>query len=165
MKGAYALAGLALILSVAGFFQKGPTVQEFGATPGPDSYVHSFFHNAVTNGGRFATSTNDTTATSLASDFRDVSRYDFTPNVAGITLTLPATSTMTDFIPKAGMTRQVFLCNATSTAATPFTLAFGSGMNAVLATSTLAIGTDYCADITFSRQSDSDIDVFYDLGY
>lgn len=151
---------LALVPSVASKVQSA-----LGVAAGPEKTEFQSFLSSFQSGGRYATSTDDTSATALASNFKDITRYDFTPNVTGITLTLPATSTLSSFVPKAGDTRSIFLCNATTTAATPFTLAVGTGMNLVQATSTLAINTNYCATLTFSRQADSDIDVFYNLGY
>lgn len=141
------------------------TDPSFGANAGPDSYSHSTFFEGLTRGGVNATSTDDTTATFLQGNLLSVSRIEFTPNVTGITATLPATSTLSSFVPKKGMTADIILCNATTTAAAPFTLAFGSGMIDSLATSTLAIESGDCAQLTFSRKSNTDIDVFYDLGY
>ena len=163
------LLASALIAGGVAFFVAPKATEDTGVSVGSGSgqehYNHESFLAAITRGGRFATSTDDTTATALGSDFKDIARYDFTPNVGSITLTLPATSTMSDFVPRVGDTRDVFLCNATTTAATPFTLAAGTGMNLVQSTSTLAINTTYCATLTFSRKANSDIDVFYNLGY
>ena len=116
-------------------------------------------------GGIRATSTNDTTATFLASDFDVENMIEFTPTVTGITATLPATSTLLDFLPNASDSRSLMLCNATTTALAAFTLAFGTGMNAQKATSTLAIPSGDCATLDFVRATDTDIEVFYDLGF
>lgn len=158
------VSALVAVGAVAVFAPKGGE-GVLGARPGPDATEFQNFQAGFQSGGRYATSTDDTTATALASNFKDITRYDFTPNVAGITLTLPATSTLSSFVPKPGDTREVFLCNATTTAATSFTLAAGTGMNLAQATSTLAISTNQCAELRFSRKANSDIDVFYDLGY
>lgn len=139
--------------------------QSLGANAGPDSYEHSSFFSGLGRGGFFATSTDDTTATFLAGNLNGISRIDFTPNVTGITATLPASSTLTSFVTPRGMTRDILLCNATTTTAAPFTLAFGAGMIDSLATTTLAIESGDCAQLTFSRKGNTDIDVFYDLGY
>lgn len=168
MDKSLSIVAIVLALGALGFTLVGGKVADapsFGANAGPDSYFHSTFFEGLTRGGINATSTDDTTATFLQRNLLSVSRIEFTPNVASITATLPATSTLSSFIPKAGMTVDVLVCNATTTASTPFTLAFGTGMIDSLATSTLAIETGDCAQVTFSRKSNTDIDVFYDLGY
>lgn len=116
-------------------------------------------------GGIRATSTDDTSATFLASDFDVENMIEFKPTVTGITATLPATSTLTSFIPNAGDHRDLMICSATTTAAISFTLAQGTGMNLQQATSTLAIATGQCAILNFYRATDTDIEVYYDLGY
>jgi len=116
-------------------------------------------------GGIRATSTDDTTATFLAADFDVENMIEFTPNVTGITATLPASSTLSSFVPNAGDHRELILCNATTTANASFTLGFGAGMNAQQATSTLAIPDGECAVLDFYRATDTDLEVFYDLGF
>lgn len=115
-------------------------------------------------GGIRATSTDDTTATFLASDFDVENMIEFTPNVAGITATLPAVSTLTSFIPNAGDHRSIMICNATTTAATTFTLAKGANMNFHNASTSAAINTGKCASLEFYRATDTDIEVFVGNG-
>lgn len=116
-------------------------------------------------GGIRATSTDDTSATLLASDFDVENMIEFTPELTGITLTGPASSTLSSFVPNASDHRSLMLCNATTTAATPFTFAAGAGTNLHQATSTMAIGTGMCAVLEFYRATDTDIELYYDLGY
>jgi hypothetical protein len=170
MKPVHLIVGVVLAAVVAGSFflfgGKEPVVDNpLSAAAGPEVTEFTNFMTGLQRGGVVATSTDDTTATFLARDLNNTSRIDFTPNVAGITATLPATSTLGSFVQKTGDTRDMLLCNASTTAAATFTLAFGSGMIDSLATSTLVIGSRDCAQLTFSRAPNTDIDVFYDLGY
>lgn len=167
-----ALAAVALLFSGVSLMRPATVervvtegTETFAAAAGPEHSVHQFFNEAATIGGHRSTSTDDTTATFLANDLRNVSLITFTPNVTGITATLPASSTLQSFVPKVGDTRVVTLCNGTSTATTAFTLASGTGVNLHQATSTLAIISGECAQMTFTRAADRDIELFYDLGY
>lgn len=169
--------GIALVVVIAiaigGYIfpnQTQKVVERLGANPGPEVLNAQYFRGGFFDGGTVvATSTTDTTSTLTSAEFIQGDRItrllNFSPSVTGITATLPATSTLSNFVPKAGDTRTVALCNATTTAAVSFTLAAGTGMNLHQATSTLAIRTGICAELEFVRNSDRDIEVFYDLGY
>lgn len=114
-------------------------------------------------GGIRATTTTATTATLLASDFDTENVIDVTPGGASLTLTLPATSTLTSFIPTAGQTRTIYIRNATTTADINITVAGGTGTALRNATSTGAIirgvtGGNSYGKIDFVRKSTSDID-------
>lgn len=145
-----------------------PVTNILGSSP-EHSELNWFRAGLIDGGTVVATSTDDTSATFLNTDLIQgdrVSRLiNFNPSKAGITATLPATTTLRTFVPNAGDSREVMICNATSTAATTFTLAVGTGMNLQQATSTMAIRTGWCAQLEFVRNSDKDIEVFYDLGY
>lgn len=155
---------IALILAIIATSQ--PDLQPpLGASAGPEHFeTQRFLANMDQGGGVRATSTDDTTATFLAGDLDVETIIVFTPNVGSITATLPASSTMPNFLRGAGMSRTVALCNGTSTAQTPFTLAGGTGMDVVNSTSTLAINTGDCASLRFIRQSDTDFFVLFDQG-
>ncbi|WP_395019802.1 hypothetical protein [Dongia sp.] len=152
-------------------YQKAHTSSEgTGGPSGQDVYVPTLYHGGVVTGGPVSsTSTNATSATFLASNLLNnqgyVSKISFTPNVSGITATLPATSTLKNYLPLAGDHSTVLLCNATTTATMPFTLAVGTGMNLFQATATMAVNTGHCAKLDFWRATNRDIDVYYDLGY
>lgn len=136
----------------------------FAAVSGPDNYNHLNFYLNHTDGGITSTSTSATSQTLAPKLLQDITLLSFTPNVPSVTLTLPATSTLSSFIPKTGDTQTVNICNATTTAATPFTLAVGAGMIASNATSTLAIGTGKCATVTFVRKPNTDMYALIDIG-
>ena len=114
-------------------------------------------------GGIRATSTVNSAETLLAADFDVEDVIAYTLNVQDATLTLPATSTLSSFIATAGQTRTIFIRNATTTAAMDLTLAGGTGMNLITASSTKAIvgGTAGAnsARLDFARRADTDIDV------
>jgi hypothetical protein len=114
-------------------------------------------------GGVTATSTDDTTATLLASEFDTENYIEFTPNVNSITLALPATSTLSSFIPNTGDSRQIIIENATTTASIDVTLAAGTGMDLQEPDGqNVVISTDNYAVLTFWRRSDTDIVVTVD---
>lgn len=163
---------LLLILALGVIFPRPITeltdkiIEKFGAIPGPDVYFPVFFHDGLIDGGGVrATSTNDITATLLAADFDKEKMIVFTPNVTGITLTLPASSTMTSFLPNAGENREIILCNGTTTSGASFTLAEGTGINLHQATSSLAIQDGDCAMLNFTKASDKDFELYYNSGY
>jgi hypothetical protein len=157
------------ILAAAGFlvFDFGPRST---ASPGPDVYNTTNFRAGVVAGGNVISTSSVTAATTfLNTDLIQktglTSLINFTPNVTGITATLPASSTLKDLAPVKGDKVSMALCNATTTAATTFTFAVGAGETLDQATSTLAIPTGQCAKLDFLRTSTSDFRVFYDLFY
>lgn len=79
------------------------------------------------------------------------------PNVGSITLTLPASSTMSTFLPSVGDTKSYTLFNASSTAAITVTLAGGTGTILEDASTTKAIGPLKAATVTVFRSTDSDL--------
>lgn len=115
-------------------------------------------------GGVRATSTDDTTATLLASDFDVESQIVFTPNVVSITLALPASSTLASFIPVAGQSRTIALINGTTTAGVGFTLAGGTGTSIRKASTTAVVLPAGLNELTFNRKSNTDIEVFVGSG-
>ena len=114
-------------------------------------------------GGIRATSTVNSAETLLAADFDVENVIAYTLNVQDATLTLPATSTLSSFIATAGQTRSIFIRNATTTASMDLTIAGGTGMNLLVASSTKVIvgnttGSN-SARLDFVRRADTDIDV------
>lgn len=116
-------------------------------------------------GGIRSTSTNDTTALLLASDFDTESIIDFTPNITGITLSLPASSTMTSFAPTAGDIRTVYIRNATTTVDIGVIIAGGTGtlLRTASTTSTIMgdVGGNTYGQLIFIRKADTDFDVLF----
>jgi len=112
-----------------------------------------------------ATSTTATTQTLVQADILKYDTVLFTPNTGSVTLTLPATSTLTTFIPTAGDMVEQCWYNATSTASINITFAAGTGIDLQrVATSTvtgaagvLAIPTGNSACFKFIRQTNTDV--------
>lgn len=121
------------------------------------------FRGQVTQSSTLSTST-PASLTLQASDLA-VSTILETPTVGAITLTLPATSTLTSLIPTAGDSVVINIVNASTTVstATVVTLAGGTGMNVSVATgtaaSTIAIPAKKVATITLIRLASTDVDL------
>lgn len=108
-------------------------------------------------GGTRATSTDDTSATLLAADIDVENVVEFTPNVTGITLSLPASSTLSSIVPNASDCRDITIINATSTAGASFTLAGGTGTLLRKASTTAAVLPGGAAVLRVCRKADTDI--------
>jgi len=105
-----------------------PEVQ-VGAISGPDIYFPIKIHDTLTwQMPILATSTSGTATTLKFSDMDRNGMIDLMSNVAAFTYTLPATSTMLQFLPNDGDTRTWIFHNATSTATATLTIAKGTGI-------------------------------------
>lgn len=124
--------------------------------------------SALTQGGGIrATSTINSAETLTATDFDTENVIAYTLNVQSATLTLPASSTLSSFIPTAGQMRTVLVRNATTTAGLNLTIAGGTGTILKKATSTAVIYSDTDGDnyarLDFVRKTNSDIDVLMSI--
>lgn len=116
--------------------------------------------NLTQGGGLFATSTVLTSATLLQFDLVTYSTISMISNTGNLTLTLPATSTLTTFAKNAGdFVERVFI-NASTTATTTF--AAGTGMTLQYA-STTPIGPTKSALLRFIRKANTDMIVQINL--
>ena len=116
-------------------------------------------------GGNVATIATTSTSYTLASTDLDLENViDVTPGGASLTLTLPATSTLTSFLPVTGQTRTIFIRNATTTAGINLTIAGGAGTVLRSSSSTAIIQSDTAgakaARLEFVRRSTGDIGVY-----
>jgi hypothetical protein len=93
-------------------------------------------------GGVRATSTTGAVLPLLASDFDVENMIDVTLNVQDGTVSFPATSTLTSFIPNTGDNRTIFIRNATTTTTMDLTIAGGTGVLLKKATSSAVITGD-----------------------
>lgn len=138
MKGAYALAGLALLGVVVLAFMNLKPAQNLGAVPGGDFLNPVAIYDGLTSKTQVATSSQGS-QTVTAAQFRNwtkSSMVSFSPGlVAGATITLPASSTISSIVPNAGDRQTFCIRNATSTAGVPVTLAGATGVNLVVASS------------------------------
>lgn len=84
-------------------------------------------------------------------------------SVGAITVTLPASSTLTTVVPNIGNAQSENFCNATTTSGFSITVAGNTGLNLSIATSTntttIVEGSLKCARITLVRTPNSDVDV------
>ena len=128
----------------------------------------SFAGLVTLNAGQLRSYSNSTTSNaSLALIQADILNYDtvlMTLAVGGVTVTFPATSTLTSFVPTAGDMAQQCWFNATTTTGSVglITFAGGTGMDVELASTTAALplltvpATD-SACFTFIRKTNTDI--------
>jgi hypothetical protein len=116
-----------------------------------------------------STSTTATTYTLLQADILNYDTMLITPNTNSLTLTLPASSTLTTMIPTAGDRQELCIINGTTTASKTITFTAGTGDDLyTVATSTISgaggvlpIGPQVMGCFTFARQLDTDVSVFY----
>lgn len=159
------LAVAIVIIAVGGYFF--PQVKPFfGSSAGPEyTETQYFFGGAVDGSGCFATSTSGTLT---AKDLKDNSciHITSTSSQAVLSLTLPATSTMSNLLPKVGSCRQWFIDANDVAAATTTTIVAGAGHNLVGLDATGAgTGADVIDGAEFGtlkmcRQSNSDVVTF-----
>ena len=97
-----------------------------GSGSGQDHYVPERFW-AGFGGGVYATTTISTTETITEGLLQRYSVFEITPLVAGLTWTLPATSTLATLLRNEGDTQRWIFHNATTTTGATFTLAKGVG--------------------------------------
>ncbi len=159
------IALVAVILALAGayvFTQKEP-VQPVGGTAGPVSSELFEFQRNFFNSGQYATTSNGTSITLTANEFRawaNSSIVSFTPiATAASTFTFPASSTVSNLVPHAGDRQSFCFRNATSTAGVQITLAGSTGINLVVASSSVSavgsklVNSGKVACITLIRQA------------
>ena len=139
------IAVLALIVALVGAFKPSviPSVVNVGGSAGPTHTEKQEFLGGILNSGGVATSSLSTAVTVSANDFRGwVSSsgcVSYTPNLGNITLTFPASSTVSDVVPKANDNATFCIRNATTTANTIITFAVGTGMNLNVASSSATV--------------------------
>lgn len=168
MKEKLLVVGVVVSVVLSGFaFTKEANVAvnedgiQIGASAGPEVYSYMKVHGHFTQGGGvMATSSTAATYTMTRAELVPNGVIQWTPNV-NTTVTLPASSTLTDLVPNKGDVRTIWLHNASSTAAASITLAAGTGIDLQKNedTADLAVlGLDWTS-LTFVRQNDTDITV------
>jgi hypothetical protein len=115
---------------------------------------------SVTTGNINSTSTTATSQTLVQGDLSGYSMLAITPNTGALTLTLPASSTLTSLIPNAGNRFSIDFYNATGTAAATITVSTGTGITLEKATTT-AIASKHIGRLEFTRLPTSDIVAIY----
>jgi hypothetical protein len=130
------------------------------------SGIANFNAGVVLNAGQLLSYTNAsssvTTGTLKESDLLGYDTILATPTGAAATktLTFPATSTLTSFVPNAGDRQDLCFFNATTTAATTITFAAGTGIDLETSSSTptdLILLADNMGCFSFLRKTNTDI--------
>jgi hypothetical protein len=140
-------------------------VPSYGAQSGQEQFSRQYFTGGLTEGGRLATTTTAATYTTIAKDFNGTpTLWSVLPNV-NTTFSLTATSTGV-YVPRVGDVAQVYLLNASSTAASTITLAaLDTGVDLQFAEATggdlVLNGLDW-AKVTLIRKSAYVVTVIFD---
>jgi hypothetical protein len=154
-----------LVIAIAGAYVF-PQVQTqmrdvFGVSAGPTHTEHQEFLSDATIGGAvYATTTTAATETLTASvlERNKVIRMLGSATAAAITVTLPATSTMSHIMPRPGDFRTWVIENGYTAAATTTTIAAGTGIDLQEPDGqNVVIGINNYAFLTCFREVSSDI--------
>ena len=145
--------------------QEGNAYLDGNATTTGTFYVggNTTLNNLTYGATTVASSTANATETLLVSDLTTYSGMDYTPGDLAVTLTLPATSTMTSFVASAGNCFDWRFRNLDDTSATSTTIVAGTGIDLVMPEAT---GADVIieggneAKLKFCRELDSDVTVY-----
>lgn len=108
-------------------------------------------------GGSALSTTTPASMTMKASDFTSYSSWEINPTVGAVTMTFPASSTLSALAPNAGDSGRIAILNATSTVAATITLAAGTGETLQTGTSTLIIYAGRNAILNFIRKANTDL--------
>lgn len=119
-----------------GFTYAGCTGLLINATSGFVLGFLATFDAGVTYSYTNSTSTTATAETATASEIANYTTVIMTPNVGALTITLPASSTLSAFLPAAGDRMEQCWYNATGTAAMNIIFAAGTGIDLEVASST-----------------------------
>lgn len=125
-------AGISALKADGGTVGNGQPQDEptFGGAAGPTHTDRQDFLGGVLNAGTIATTTNGAQTVTAAQlrQWVNASLIQISPvTVAGSALTLPASSTIPDLVPRTGERQEFCMINSTSTANVPITLVSGIG--------------------------------------
>ncbi len=160
---AIVVAGIAYQVGVNSVPKVDDSTQFGVAGPGKSSTNSDVTVERFTEGGRYYATTTGLTATLREQDLLNNGVISVVSgNVASTTLTLPATSTLRNFIPKEGDISRLCIMNDSSAATTTF-LAAGTGITIDNASTSLAIVKDSSACMTFIRLRNTDVKAFLNI--
>lgn len=157
-------------IAIGGYMFPTVTVVEkisdsLGVSAGPEHTEHQVFLQGYTTGGRIVATSSPATSTLQATDLitrsgQYTSWLKYTPTLGSsvkTTVNLPATSTLSHFIPKAGQCYTMKYENA-ATAATTTVIAAGTGMDLQeFSGGNVEIGQNNYAFIEFCRDTNSNM--------
>ena len=126
----------------------------YAGLPGNEALVPFYFRDTVTLGGSVLATTSQGTVTYTAANITKYNTITHTASAAA-TVTLPASSTLTAFVPKAGDTATRFINPVT----TSVTVAAGTGTELNTASSTKVCLVNTTCRLDFVRKANSDIEV------
>lgn len=151
------------LLGVSAFKNTTVTVNnpqpQFGAQSGPESFQKMFFRDNAVIGGNVLATSSQGTATYTSADITNSKVITHTATAA-LTVTLPASSTLTNFVPNVGDTAEVFINPVT----TLITFAGGTGTELNTASSTKNVNAGGLGVFKFVRKANTDIEVFMSAG-
>lgn len=140
--------------------QDGRDGQSFSGSS-PENFEHNLFREGLTDGGGvYATTTTIATETLTATQMEKnkLIRFLGSATAAAITVTLPATSTMTNIIRNAGDYRTWVIENGYTAAATTTTIAAGTGIDLQEPDGqNVVIGINNYAFLTCFREASTDV--------
>ncbi len=145
-------------LGVTGLFEADGTTIFTGATSfsGVTTFTGAIKTTSqLTTGGNLATTTNG--SETLQQSDLIYSTISMTPIVAAMTVTLPASSTLTTFLPNAGDSTMINFINASTTAAITITLAGGTGSLLQNASTSKIVNPGSQTEIFATRKGNTDI--------
>lgn len=154
-----------------GYYSELPVTTTAALTSGALSASTGILSGLLTlDAGQLRSYTNaTTTGTAVTLKQSDILAYDtvlMTPIVGATTVTFPASSTLTSFVPSAGDMQAQCWVNASSTSAITITFAEGTGINIQVASSTTNLGFPAIqpggtACFNFVRKTNTDINAAY----
>lgn len=144
-------------LAILGLSQ--PEKVTVGATAGNDFYSPVWFAQTATVGGNVFATSSVGAVTYTAATIQNASLIQHTA-ASALTATLPASSTLGAFVPKAGDSRTIFVNPIT----TLITFAGGTGTDLHTSSSTKNCNAGAMCRLDFVRKSNSDIEVFFSPG-
>lgn len=142
--------------------------ENIGAVSGPYVYMDMYMQDVKMKRMTFgrltiASSTAGSATTLLEANLTEYSGMDFTPGDNAVAFTLPATSTMTTFIPDVGDCSLWRIRNLDATAATTTTITAGTGIDLVEnENGDVIIDGGNEAQLLFCRELDTDVTVYVD---
>ena len=155
------ILALVLVVVLGGYtLTHKPVVQEVvGAQAGPEHGNAEFFHSTITVGGSVFATSSQGAATYTAASLQNTSLIKHTAPGA-LTVTLPASSTLTNFARNPGDVRTIFISAIT----TNITLAGGTGTDIDTASTTKNCNVGAICRLDFIRKADTDFEVLLTTG-
>lgn len=170
------IAGIVVVLLILGISvgskTSAPSVNqapEVGATAGPDNYTPYNFYNGLygkffSQGGAIKSFVATSTQSAYTVTQADLTNYNVfqvtATNSPALTLTLPATSTLTSLIKTPGDIREWVIYNNHTGAATTTTVVTGTGITLGNASTSAVIVNGKSAMLRLQRRTNGDVTGF-----